>query len=131
MASNTKKSYILFLILAATINLNAQSSVKEVTTINSSCQITLLTDNQNNLISDESISKKSHNSIEAIELFNPKDSFITAVEKNLKEEDKTKNIANFSGIAKDILEKFKYDFSETFIDILFYENIDLARIRTI
>ncbi|MNG06757.1 hypothetical protein D3C84_900180 [compost metagenome] len=38
---------------------------------------------------------------------------------------------SYSVLAKDIIENYKYDFSETFIDILFFENIDLARTRTI
>jgi hypothetical protein len=39
--------------------------------------------------------------------------------------------ASYSALAKDIIENYKYDFSETFIDILFFEDIDLARKRTI
>lgn len=39
--------------------------------------------------------------------------------------------ASYSALVKNIVEKYKYDFSETFIEILFFENIDLARQRTI
>jgi len=39
--------------------------------------------------------------------------------------------ASYSALVKNIVEKYKYDFSETFIDILFFEDIDLARQRTI
>lgn len=47
------------------------------------------------------------------------------------EKSSSQAIAAYSGLAKDIIENFRYDFSETFIDILFFEDIDLARIRTI
>ncbi|WP_291144967.1 hypothetical protein [Flavobacterium sp. UBA7680] len=39
--------------------------------------------------------------------------------------------ASYSALVKNIVEKYKYDFSETFIEILFFEDIDLARQRTI
>lgn len=39
--------------------------------------------------------------------------------------------ASYSTLVKNIVEKYKYDFSETFIEILFFEDIDLARQRTI
>lgn len=39
--------------------------------------------------------------------------------------------ASYSALVRDIVEKYKYDFSETFIEILFFEDIDLARQRTI
>ena len=46
-------------------------------------------------------------------------------------EDKSLLTGSYSALAKDIIENYKYDFSETFIDILFFEDIDLARKRTI
>jgi hypothetical protein len=39
--------------------------------------------------------------------------------------------ASYSALVRDIVEKYKYDFSETFIEILFFEDIDLAKQRTI
>ncbi|MBP4138989.1 hypothetical protein [Flavobacterium geliluteum] len=71
-----------------------------------------------------------------VKLSIPKDSFTTdtvgdsdtcAVEKLHLITDKSA----YSEIARAIIENYRYDFSETFIDILFFENIDLARKRTI
>ena len=63
----------------------------------------------------------------------PKDSLTIAAESNsvsieCKEDS---SLTATSILAKDIIENYKYDFSETFIDILFFERIDLARTRTI
>ena len=64
---------------------------------------------------------------------NPKDSLTIAAESNTVSNDCQDNLilTSTSILAKDIIENYKYDFSETFIDILFFERIDLARTRTI
>ncbi|MNW22519.1 hypothetical protein D3C71_2240380 [compost metagenome] len=64
---------------------------------------------------------------------NPKDSLtITAEAKLIATEcEKDSTLAATSILAKEVIENYKYDFSETFIDILFFERIDLARTRTI
>ncbi len=80
------------------------------------------------------ISKLDNSNQFAVELSIPKDSFATTSDaKNQASEciENSSITASYSALAKDIIENYKYDFSETFIDILFFENIDLARTRTI
>ena len=68
-----------------------------------------------------------------VRMSTPKDSLTIAAEPNTVSNDckEDSSITATSILAKDIIENYKYDFSETFIDILFFERIDLARTRTI
>ncbi|WP_232067262.1 hypothetical protein [Flavobacterium bizetiae] len=119
-----------------TLSLYAQSSIEKPTTsIATVCHMTT-SNNQNNDTADTKIISKLENSNQFIAgLSIPKDSLPIAVDSNdqttLKCEDNSSLAASYSLLAKDIIENYRYDFSETFIDILFFENIDLARKRTI
>jgi hypothetical protein len=136
MALSTKKYfiYIIFLVSPVTLSLYAQNSVDRPTvSIDSDCAATAL-NNQKNIAGNE-ISKLDHSNQFLVGLSNPKDSLAKATgAKNQTSsncEENSSVTASYSVLAKDIIENYKYDFSETFIDILFFENIDLARKRTI
>ncbi len=127
---------IIFLISPVTLSLYAQSKVEEPTfSINSDCGMTSRTLNQKNDIADKRISKLDNSNQFIAGLSIPKDSLAMATdENNLSTSECNENsviAGSYSVLAKDIIENYKYDFSETFIDILFYEDIDLARTRTI
>ncbi|MFB3386246.1 hypothetical protein [Flavobacterium sp. LAR06] len=140
MAPTIKKYFIytIFLVSPIALSLHAQSTEASKTASfatkrNKTASIVL---NQNNDIADKRISKLDDNSNQLIAgLSIPKDSLSIATETN--DQSITKCLENssitafYSALAKDIIENYKYDFSETFIDILFFEDIDLARTRTI
>ena len=139
MASNIKKYFIytIFLVSPLSLSLIAQNTVEKsknsVVTRNADKQI-LGNCNQTTVI--ESVNHLGNSKQFIVGLSIPKGSFTieTAGIKNMistVKEKSSDNIAAYSALAKDIIENYKYDFSETFIDILFYEDIDLARIRTI
>lgn len=142
MAANIRKYFIytIFLVSPLSLSLFAQDTIEEST--------------KNLIVINFNANKKAfvnHNPIKTnnIESVNylgnpkqfivglsiPKDSFtIKTAQINLNldvKEKSSNNILAYSALAKDIIENYKYDFSQTFIDILFYEDIDLARIRTI
>lgn len=132
MAPSIKKYFIYIIFLVSPVAaIKAQSIVSnDVKCIATACN------NQNTETADTSVIGKLENSNQlAVELSIPKDSFAIASEKNNQQtsecKEKTSITASYSALAKDIIENYKYDFSETFIDILFFENIDLARTRTI
>jgi nitrogenase subunit NifH len=138
MALSTKKYFtiILFLVSSITLSLYAQNSVEKPTVLTvSNCEITT-SNNQNTDIADTTTISNLDNSNQfLVRLSNPKDSLAKATETNdqtiIMCDDNSSITASYSALAKDIIENYKYDFSETFIDILFFENIDLARKRTI
>jgi hypothetical protein len=138
MAQSRKKYFlnIIFLVSPITLSLYAQSSIEKPTTsVATVCSMTT-SNNQNNDTSDIKNIDKLENSNQFIAgLSIPKDSLPIASDQNdqttLKCEDNSSVTASYSLLAKDIIENYRYDFSETFIDILFFENIDLARKRTI
>jgi hypothetical protein len=138
MAQSRKRYFlnIIFLVSPITLSLFAQSSVEKPTvSIESSC-VMAASNNQENSSADNVIGKLDTNSNQFIVgLSNPKDSLVMATEMNndqtLNCDENVSVTAFYSALAKDIIENYKYDFSETFIDILFFENIDLARKRTI
>jgi len=134
MALSRKKYfiYIIFLVSPITVSLYAQSSV-EKPTVSIDLSIVTASNNQNNDNAD-AISKLDNSNDFVVGLSNPKDSLTIISETNnqtSKCEENSFITATYSALAKDIIENYKYDFSETFIDILFFENIDLARTRTI
>jgi len=134
MALSRKKYfiYIIFLVSPITLSLYAQSSV-EKPTVSIDLSIVTALNNQNNDKAD-AISKLDNSNDFVVGLSNPKDS-LTIISKTNNQTSKCEEnsfiTATYSALAKDIIENYKYDFSETFIDILFFENIDLARTRTI
>lgn len=138
MAQSRKRYFlnIIFLVSPITLSLFAQSSVEKPTvSIESSC-VMAASNNQENSTADNVIGKLDTNSNQFIVgLSIPKDSLVMVTEMNndhtLKCDENVSVTAFYSALAKDIIENYKYDFSETFIDILFFENIDLARKRTI
>jgi len=138
MAQSRKKYFlnIIFLVSPITLSLYAQSSIEKPTTsIATVCSMTA-SHNQNNDTSDiKNIGKLEISNQFIAGLSIPKDSLPIAVDSNdqttFKCEDNSSLTASYSLLAKDIIENYRYDFSETFIDILFFENIDLARKRTI
>ena len=138
MAPTIKKYFIniIFLVSPVTLSLYAQSATENpVSSVNATCE-TASTCNQKNDIADERIISELENSNQFIVgLSIPKDSLSMAADKNDQTtsecEENSVLLASYSALAKDIIENYKYDFSETFIDILFFEDIDLARKRTI
>ncbi|MTH17896.1 hypothetical protein [Flavobacterium sp. LC2016-01] len=137
MAPSIKKYFIYIIFLVSPIAaINAQSTVGNATVSNDlKCIVTACNNNQKTETADTSVISKLDNSNQlAVELSIPKDSFATTTDaKNQTSEclENSSITASYSVLAKDIIENYKYDFSETFIDILFFENIDLARTRTI
>lgn len=134
MALSTKKYfiYIIFLVSPVTLSLYAQNSTEVPTTVDCKSVITAC-ENQNNNTADV-ISKLDNSNQFIVGLSTPKDSLVMATEAKDQTSECKENkfiAAFYSVLAKDIIENYKYDFSETFIDILFFENIDLARKRTI
>lgn len=76
--------------------------------------------------------KKTYNSKQAVlELNTTRISTVDLINQASYSHENSAIIALYSVIAKKIIEKYKYDFSDTFIDILFFEDINLARTRTI
>ncbi|TDO83914.1 hypothetical protein EV143_101357 [Flavobacterium chryseum] len=127
--------YTIFLVSPITSCLYAQSTVKPTVSVNSNCETTTSILNQKNDIADERISKLDNSNQFIVGLSIPKGSLAMAAGLNnqttTSECDETSLAGSYSALAKDIIENYRYDFSETFIDILFFENIDLARKRTI
>ena len=140
MAPNIKKYFIytVFLVFPLSISLFAQSKIeKPINSIIAIDQVLTIKNLNQSLAPTPAINLDNSKQF-IVELSIPKDSFavVTAgIDKSKSNvpSDKTskKIITYYSALAKDIIENYKYDFSETFIDILFFEDIDLARIRTI
>jgi hypothetical protein len=129
---------IIFLISPVTLCLYAQSKIEKPTfSVNNSACKTACTLNQKNDIADKRISKLDNSNQFIVGLSIPKDSLAMAADENNQSTSESECKENslltssYSLLAKDIIENYKYDFSETFIDILFFEDIDLARTRTI
>lgn len=138
MALSTKKYfiYIIFLVSPITLSLYAQSTVERPTSsTDSNCKLTASSScNQKNDIAEDNISKLDNSNQFIVGLSIPKDGSAVATETNNQSSNCDENSSftySYSVLAKDIIENYKYDFSETFIDILFFERIDLARTRTI
>ncbi|WP_294963824.1 hypothetical protein [uncultured Flavobacterium sp.] len=134
---STKKYflYIIFLVSPISLTLYAQNTAENPTKAAvSECGLTLDCTNQNNNNNAVIESGKSSNLNQSIVgMSTPKDSLTIAAESNTVSNDCEENssFAATSILAKEVIENYKYDFSETFIDILFFERIDLARTRTI
>ncbi|WP_223706450.1 hypothetical protein [Flavobacterium potami] len=133
---STKKYflYIIFLVSPISLTLYAQNTAEKPTkAAGSECNLTIGISNQKstNAVVENSNSDKFNQFI--VGMSNPKDSLTIAAETNTVSNDCKENtsLTATSILAKDIIENYKYDFSETFIDILFFERIDLARTRTI
>ncbi|AXB55884.1 hypothetical protein [Flavobacterium fluviale] len=133
---STKKYflYIIFLVSPISLTLHAQNTAEKPTkAAGSECTLTLGNVNQNNTkaVIENSSSDKFNQFI--VGMSNPKGSLTIAAEPNSVSNECQENslLTSTSILAKDIIENYKYDFSETFIDILFFERIDLARTRTI
>lgn len=139
MAPNIRKYFIytIFLVSPLSLSLTAQNTVeRNKTSVVSINEVKQSLGNCNHTTAIESVNHLGNSKQFIVGLSIPKGSFTieTAGIKNLipnVQEKSSDNIAAYSALAKDIIENYKYDFSETFIDILFYEDIDLARIRTI
>lgn len=128
--------YTIFLVSPLSLSLYAQSKIeKPINSTTANGQANALKINQTTAITPVINLEYSKQFI--VELSIPKDSFAVEADGIHKEntdvtsENLSKNIGAYSALAKDIIENYRYDFSETFIDILFFEDIDLARIRTI
>lgn len=136
MAISTRKYflYIIFLVSPISLSLYAQNTAdNQKVTVASDCELTTVSFIQSETTADVKISSADNNNQFIVRLSNPKDSLAIAAETTNKSADCEENslISATSILAKDIIENYKYDFSETFIDILFFERIDLARTRTI
>lgn len=138
MAPNIRKYFIytIFLVSPISLSLFAQTSIDRTLSVASNVE-NLVSENHNSTTVLESVNYFSNSKQLIVGLSIPKGSFtIQAVRtKNLNPTvgtvESLNSIVAYSALAKDIIENYKYDFSETFIDILFFEDIDLARIRTI
>jgi hypothetical protein len=138
MAPNIRKYFIytIFLVSPISLSLFAQTSIDRALSVASNVE-NLVSENHNSTTVLESVNYLSNSKQLIVGLSIPKGSFtIQAVRtKNLNPTvgtvESLNSIVAYSALAKDIIENYKYDFSETFIDILFFEDIDLARIRTI
>jgi len=137
MAQSRKKYFlnIIFLVSPITLSLYAQSSVEKPTVSIDATYMTASNNQKNDTADYQNISKLDNSNQFIAGLSIPKDSLPIATDSNdqttSKCEDNSSLAASYSLLAKDIIENYRYDFSETFIDILFFENIDLARKRTI
>ncbi|MFB9078052.1 hypothetical protein ACFFLS_19005 [Flavobacterium procerum] len=128
---STKKYFIytIFLVSPISLSLYAQNTAEQPTKAAVSCGASALCSNQ--------IQKTAGSLIENPNQFivgpsNPKDSLTIAAEaKTATDCQEDSSVVSTSILAKDIIENYKYDFSETFIDILFFERIDLSRTRNI
>ncbi|MEN2414579.1 hypothetical protein [Flavobacterium mesophilum] len=134
MAPSIKKYFIYIIFLVSPIAVLKAQSKSENTS--DTTGIALACNNQKTETADTKVISKLDNSNQlAVELSIPKDSFAIASDAKDQQTSECKEnssiTAFYSVLAKDIIENYKYDFSETFIDILFFENIDLARTRTI
>jgi hypothetical protein len=139
MAQNIRKYFIytIFLVSPLSLSLFAQNTVEKykISVVGNIKQQILI--DYKPMTTIVSVNHLGNSKQFIVRLSIPKGSFTieTAGVKNLnstvKEKSSDNNISAYSALAKDIIENYKYDFSETFIDILFYEDIDLARIRTI
>ncbi len=139
MAPSIKKYFIytIFLVFPLSLSLFAQSKIeKPINSIIATDQVIMIKNLNQSLAPTPAINLDNSKQF-IVELSIPKDSFavvtagIDRSKPNVSSDKTSKNIAMYSALAKDIIENYKYDFSETFIDILFFEDIDLARIRTI
>ncbi|MFB9106953.1 hypothetical protein [Flavobacterium gyeonganense] len=140
MAPRIKKYFIytIFLVSPLTLSLYSQSKIEKTTNSNVAIGETTLLKNSNQTTAIITpVINLEYSKQFIVELSIPKDSFAVEAARtdkgntDVNSKDKSKGIAAYSVLAKDIIENYKYDFSETFIDILFFEDIDLARIRTI
>ena len=139
MAPSIKKYsiYTIFLVFPLSLSLFAQSKIeKPINSIIAVDQI-ITTKRLNPVLAITPAINLDNSKQFIVELSIPKDSFAVVTDgidkskSNVSSDKTSKNIATYSALVKDIIENYKYDFSETFIDILFFEDIDLARIRTI
>lgn len=138
MAPNIRKYFIytIFLVSPISLSLFAQTSIEKSLSVASNVE-NLVSENHNPTTVLESVNYLSNSKQFIVGLSIPKGSFTiqTVRIKNLNPaigtEESLNSTVAYSALAKDIIENYKYDFSETFIDILFFEDIDLARIRTI
>ncbi|MBW1658024.1 hypothetical protein [Flavobacterium quisquiliarum] len=134
---STKKYfiYIIFLVSPISLTLYAQNTAQKPTTgAGSDSCVALVENNQNNTNNAVIKNSSSDNFNQLIvRMSTPKDSLTIAAESNSVSNEckEDSSLTATSILAKDIIENYKYDFSETFIDILFFERIDLARTRTI
>ena len=130
---STKKYflYIIFLVSPISLTLYAQNTAEKPTeAADSECVLTMAFNNQNN--NTNAVVNGNFNQF-IVGMSTPKDSLTIAAESNTVSNDceEISSVAATSILAKEVIENYKYDFSETFIDILFFERIDLARTRTI
>jgi hypothetical protein len=138
MAPTIKKYfiYIIFLVSPIAVSLHAQSTTGNTSVSqDSQCIIAAINSNQKNDTAAICSSNLDNSNQSIVGLSNPKDSHAIATDLNNQTSSECQEnsfiAGSYSVLAKDIIENYKYDFSETFIDILFFENIDLARTRTI
>ncbi|OOV16757.1 hypothetical protein [Flavobacterium sp. LM4] len=140
MAPSIKKYFIYTIFLVSPLSLSLYAQCKIEKPINSNVAVgqqdhTLK--NLNQITEITSVIDLEYSKQFIVELSIPKGSFAVEAEgidktnRAVNSEKESKKISSYSVLAKDIIENYKYDFSETFIDILFFEDIDLARIRTI
>ncbi|AWK03605.1 hypothetical protein HYN56_04960 [Flavobacterium crocinum] len=134
---STKKYflYIIFLVSPISLTLHAQNTAGKPTMAVCSDSCATLADIDQNKTNNAVVENSSSDNFNQliVRMSTPKDSLTIAAEPNTVSNDckEDSSLTATSILAKDIIENYKYDFSETFIDILFFERIDLARTRTI
>jgi hypothetical protein len=128
----SKKNFISIIFLVAPISLSLYA--QSIASADADCKVTAIAQNQKNDIAGNVTSTLENSNQFIVRPSAPTDSFTIAADTNefsAKSTEKAAITGSYSVLAKDIIENYKYDFSETFIDILFFERIDLARTRTI
>jgi hypothetical protein len=139
MAPTFKKYIIctLFLVSPITFNAIAQSMAKEPVVLERTIGAVIQTSatNQTDIATASVANLDIISNQYIVELSIPKDGFAIATGKDNSAPtvdtcDGSNEKTAYSELARTIIENYKYDFSESFIDILFFDGIDLARKRT-
>jgi len=140
MAPKQKRySSIMFLVSFISLTTYAQDTTVEKPTFSNvtTCVKNVASEVQNQNVATISVADSNISSQFIAKLSNPKDCFAmqTVVDNDAACAVEKSNViagrTTYSELARAIIENYRYDFSETFIDILFFDNIDLARKRTI
>jgi hypothetical protein len=132
-------SSIMFLVSFISLTTYAQDITVEKPTFSNvtTCVKNVASEVQNQNVATISVADSNISSQFIAKLSNSKDCFAmqTVVDNDAACAVEKSNViagrTTYSELARAIIENYRYDFSETFIDILFFDNIDLARKRTI
>lgn len=138
MTSNRKGYfYIIFLVFFISFTSYAQGTIEKSIFFNSEINLCEHKNQNNSIATVSSVVNLDISNKFRVKLFAPEDSFAINViaadsdNPSIIEYGSLNNKIVYSVLMRTIIENYKYDFSESFIDILFFDDIDLARKRTI